>query len=99
VPATDSAASVLTSTAADKQLYMASGLAPVECTRCGTTVQVKKNSAFQTSVQWPSGSQVCPEIAAAVAAGTPAGVILGCPALLEAIDDAVRDGRVRVPDA
>ena len=34
---------------------------PVECARCGTTVQVSKHSAAQTSIQWEVDSSVCPQ--------------------------------------
>lgn len=81
------------------QLYVEIGLAPVTCTRCGTEVLVKKNSAKHTSVQWTRDAvQACPEIAAQVARGATSGQVLGCSALKASIEDAARDGRLTVPD-
>ena len=86
-------------TLADMRLYTEAGLAPVACGQCGTEVLVKKNSARHTSVQWTSDAAVsCPEIAAKLAGGIPPAQILGCAALKRSIDDAVRAGRVAVPD-
>jgi hypothetical protein len=85
-------------TAADKRLYVESGLAPVECAQCGNQVLVKKNSAKHTSVQWTAESTSCPEIAAQVATGTRSAQVLGCSALKQSIVQAVRDGLLAVPD-
>jgi len=62
---------------------------PVTCGRCGTTVLVSKFSAEQTSIQWQEDSDVCPERA---------GLQVGesCPALNDAIRDAVLAGAVGV---
>jgi hypothetical protein len=85
-------------TAADKQLYVEIGLAPVTCDRCGTEVLVKKNSSKHTSVQWTKDAvAACPEIAAQVQAGVPAGQVLGCTALKAAIEHAARTGQLTVP--
>ena len=81
------------------RLYVEIGLVPVACDQCGTEVLVKKNSAKHTSVQWTKDAvQACPEIAAQVAGGTPAGQVLGCKALKASIDEAARNGRLTVPD-
>jgi hypothetical protein len=86
-------------TAADKQLYVEIGLAPVTCASCGTEVLVKKNSAKHTSVQWTSNAVTsCPEIGARAQAGAPAGQVLGCSRLKQSIEDAVRRGDLTVPD-
>ena len=62
---------------------------PVQCRRCGTTVLVSKFSAEQTSIQWQDDSAVCPERAALTLGET-------CPALSDAIRDAVLAGAVGV---
>ena len=86
-------------TSADMQLYVEIGLAPVTCGQCGTEVLVKKNSAKHTSVQWTRNAvQACPEIAAQVANGTPAGQVLGCAALKASIAEAARNGELTVPN-
>jgi hypothetical protein len=86
-------------TAADMQLYVEIGLAPVTCAQCGTEVLVKKNSVKHTSVQWTKNAvQACPEIAAQVAAGTPPGQVLGCSALKATIAEAARNGQLTVPN-
>jgi hypothetical protein len=76
-------------TAADKRLYVEIGLVPVECGTCGVEVNVKKNSAKHTSVQWT---------ATAMRGCTHYATTLGCPRLRESIEAAVRDGRLLVPD-
>jgi len=86
-------------TAADKRLYVEIGLTPVTCVTCGVEALVKKNSRKHTSVQWDAdGVAACPEIAAARAAD-PNALVLGCSKLRASIEDAVRDGRVVIPDA
>ena len=87
------------STAADMRLYLEVGLAPVTCRACGIEALVKKNSQKHTSVQWPPGGVAsCPEIGAQRAAD-PNALILGCSRLKASIEDAVRDGRMVIPDA
>ena len=86
-------------TAADKRLYLEIGFSPITCTSCGIEALVKKNSHQHTSVQWPAGGVAsCPEIGAERAAD-PNALILGCSRLKASIEDAVRDGRVVIPDA
>ncbi len=86
-------------TAADKRLYVEIGLTPVTCSTCGVEALVKKNSRKHTSVQWAAGGvAACPEIAAARAAD-PHALVLGCAKLRASIEDAVRDGRLVIPDA
>ena len=87
-------------TAADKRLYVEVGLVPITCRSCGTQVQVKKNSAKHTSVQWSSDPVAsCPEFAAAARDGVPSAQYLGCPLLKASIEDAVAAGELVVPDA
>jgi hypothetical protein len=62
---------------------------PVDCSRCGTTVQVSKNSAAQTSIQWEVDSSTCPLRAQLDVGDT-------CPALADSIRDAVLAGRLEV---
>ena len=62
---------------------------PVECAACGTTVQVSKVSAAQTSIQWQVDSSACPERARLAVGDT-------CPRLSDSIRDAVLDGRLEV---
>ena len=65
-------------------------MSEVDCARCGTTVEVSKNSAAQTSIQWYVDSAVC-ELRAELAVGDT------CPALSDSIRDAVLAGRIEVP--
>jgi hypothetical protein len=62
---------------------------PLQCGRCGTTVQVSKNSAAQTSIQWEVDSSACP-LRAELAVGDT------CPALSDTIRDAVLAGALEV---
>jgi hypothetical protein len=63
---------------------------PVTCSRCGTTVDVSKASAAQTSIQWYGDSSSCP-LRADLAVGDT------CPDLSDSIRDAVLEGRIEVP--
>ena len=63
---------------------------PVTCSRCGTTVEVSKASAAQTSIQWYGDSSSCP-LRADLAVGDT------CPDLSDSIRDAVLEGRIEVP--
>jgi hypothetical protein len=69
----------------------------VTCRRCATPVLVSKNTPTQTSIQWlGDAGQTCSELADQRAAGRPTGLVSGCTALRESIEDAVREGRVEV---
>jgi hypothetical protein len=69
----------------------------VTCRRCATSVLVSKNTPTQTSIQWlDDAGQICSELAGQRAAGRPTGLVSGCTALRESIEDAVREGRVQV---
>ena len=61
----------------------------VDCARCGTRVQVSKNSAAQTSIQWYVDSSACP-LRAELALGDT------CPSLSDSIRDAVLTGLLEV---
>ncbi|QFU92506.1 hypothetical protein [Amycolatopsis sp. YIM 10] len=73
---------------------------PLSCRRCGTSVQVKKNSLAHTSVQWDADSRGCAEFAERLASsGPPAtAVIPTCLQLRGSIEDAVREGVLAVPE-
>lgn len=69
----------------------------VSCRRCATLVLVRKNTPSQTSIQWLADARrTCTELAEQRAAGEPRGLVSGCTALRESIEDAVRDGRLQV---
>ena len=71
----------------------------LSCRRCATTVLVRKNTLTQTSIQWlADAGTTCTELAEQRAAGRPTGLVSGCTALRESIEDAVREGRLPVLD-
>ena len=74
---------------------------PVRCRRCGATVQVRKSSWSQTSVQWDAAAMsACVERRAAEElAGRDREVFLVCSQLRESIEDAARRGAVPILDA
>ena len=87
-------------TSADKRRYVETGFAPIACASCGTRVLVRKNSEFQTSMQWTSDPLTsCVQFAAAAAAGTRPAQFVGCSALRQSIADAFAAGRLSVADA
>jgi len=68
---------------------------PVACRHCGASVQVRKSSWTQTSVQWTAEALARCEERCAAAQLTPCGrsvLFLGCSKLTESIVDAVRAG-------
>ena len=73
---------------------------PVECRRCDATVQVRKSTWAQTSVQWnASAMATCAQRRAAAAlAGHDNGLFPGCSDLRATIEDAARRGRVPILD-
>ena len=74
-------------------------MSELSCRRCATTVLVRKNTRTQTSVQWlADAGETCTELAGSRAAGKPTGLVSGCTALRESIEDAVDDGRLCVLD-
>ena len=67
------------------------------CRRCATTALVRKNTLTQTSIQWlADAGETCTELAGQRAAGRPTGLVSGCTALRESIQDAVAEGRLTV---
>ena len=72
----------------------------VDCRECGATVEVRKSSWAQTSVQWNAdATAVCVQRQSAQAlAGHGRGVFLVCSALRDSINDAARRGRLVIVD-
>ena len=70
---------------------------PVECARCGATVNVVKFSPQHTSVQWSAAALgSCAEFRARAAEGTRSALIDRCASLRDCIDAAVASGRLAV---
>ncbi|QCB49093.1 hypothetical protein E5720_12650 [Rhodococcus sp. PAMC28707] len=81
-------------TVRDKENYLDSSLAPVECRACGTSVLVRKNSSKQTSVQWTTRpADTCPVFRDAGNSATQD----SCPRMQDSIDHAVMEGILSVP--
>lgn len=77
----------------DSDRYLHSGLAPVECQRCGATVEVKKLGPAYTAVQWNSASMNrCRHFAEQRDRGRDSTRTRGCPHLSQSIRDAVAAG-------
>lgn len=77
----------------DSERYLNSGLAPVECRRCGTAVEVKKLGPAYTAVQWNSVSmQRCAHFSEQREHGCDSSRMRGCPHLTQSIRVAVADG-------
>jgi hypothetical protein len=71
-------------------------MTPVECQRCHATVQVRKSSWQQTSVQWDeAGARTCPERRSSLSAG---GIreadFFTCAGLRESIAQAALSGTI-----
>ena len=77
----------------DSQRYLHSGLAPVDCRRCGATVEVKKLGPAYTAVQWDSAAMAqCAHFAAQREQGVQSSRNRGCPHLSQSIRHAVAEG-------
>ncbi|KAA0021983.1 hypothetical protein [Antrihabitans cavernicola] len=88
---------VRTQTVADKQNYLESGMQPVECRACGTTVLARKNSFNQTSIQWTADPATsCTEYAKDET--QPRSLRETCPRLRSSIEHAVMEGILEVRD-
>lgn len=82
-------------TVLDKENYLDSRLAPVECRSCGTCVLVRKNSFKQTSVQWTSQpTETCPVFRDSGTSATQD----SCPRMQDSIEHAVLEGILTVPE-
>ncbi len=89
----DRAAAVHAATQRDRERYLTSGLAPVDCRFCHATVAVKKLGPEYTAVQWNTeASQRCAVFAEARSAGAESGRIRSCPKLTDSITHAVAEG-------
>jgi hypothetical protein len=90
-------ATLRAATAADRRRYLAAGLRPLTCADCGIEVLVKKLSPEHTSIQWTTGTDRCPEIAARIAAGEHPARVDTCGRLRDGIEHAVSEGRLAIP--
>ncbi len=89
----DRAAAVHAATEQDRQRYLTSGLAPVDCRFCHATVTVKKLGPQYTAVQWNSeASQRCIYFAEIRADGGDSSRVRTCPRLGDSIKHAVAEG-------
>lgn len=96
---TERLAALREETRRDRHEYLAEGLSPVDCLRCGNRVLVKKHSPLHTSIQWTTSPVAgCAEFAERAAAGERTELLTGCGALAGSIEQAVREGRVEVTD-
>ncbi|MEU8464094.1 hypothetical protein [Streptomyces sp. NPDC029003] len=68
----------------------------VVCGACGNRVWCEKFSPAHTQLQWTGdAAALCPHLGAAAAAGQPGARVRACPRLGEAVEAAVREGRLR----
>lgn len=87
------AAAVREATARDRERYLHSGLAPVDCRFCHATVEVKKLGPEYTAVQWNSAaSNRCAYFAEIRACGGNSSRAPSCPRLTDSIKHAVAEG-------
>ena len=87
------AAAVHAATEQDRERYLTSGLAAVDCRFCHVTVQVKKLGPEHTSVQWNSqASQHCAVFSEIRATGGDPARTRSCPRLGDSIKHAVAEG-------
>lgn len=77
----------------DRERYLSSGLADVDCRFCHVAVRVKKLGAAHTLVQWSTEAQQrCAYFAEIRAAGGDTARTRGCPKLSDSIKHAVAEG-------
>lgn len=89
----DRAAAVREATQRDRERYLTSGLASVDCRFCHIAVQVKKLGPGHTSVQWNTeASQRCAYFAEIRQSGGDSARIRSCPKLSDSIKHAVAEG-------
>lgn len=87
------AAAVHEATRRDRERYLNSGLAEVDCRYCHAAVQVKKLGAPFTAVQWNSAaSRRCAYFAEIRADGGSSARVPSCPRLVDSIRHAVAEG-------
>ncbi len=89
----DRAAAVREASQRDRERYLTSGLASVDCRFCHVTVQVKKLGPGHTSVQWNTeASQRCAYFSEIRQAGGESARARSCPRLVDSIKHAVAEG-------
>jgi hypothetical protein len=89
----DRAAAVHAATERDRERYLSSGLAPVDCRFCHATVAVKKLGPGHTAVQWNSeASARCAYFAEVRACGGESSRSRSCPRLADSIKHAIAEG-------
>lgn len=89
----DRAAAVRESTQRDRERYLTSGLASVDCRFCHVAVSVKKLGPTHTSVQWSSEATTrCAHFAEIRSAGGDPARERSCPRLADSIRHAVAEG-------
>jgi hypothetical protein len=87
------AAAVHEATRRDRERYLTSGLAEVDCRFCHASVKVKKLGAPYTAVQWnASASSRCAYFAEVRAEGGTSARVPSCPRLGDSIKHAVAEG-------
>lgn len=87
------AAAIRAATEQDRERYLHSGLAPVDCRFCHATVEVKKLGPEYTAVQWNSEAlQRCAYFAEIKACGGNSSRAKSCPKLTDSIKHAVAEG-------
>ena len=87
------AAAVHEATERDKQRYLTSGLASVDCRYCHATVQVKKLGTEHTSVQWNSAATTrCAVFDEIRASGGDPARARSCHRLTDSIRHAIAEG-------
>jgi hypothetical protein len=87
------AAALREATQRDRERYLTSGLASIDCRFCHVTVAVKKLGPEYTSVQWNSeASQRCAYFAEIRRSGGASARTRTCPKLADSIKHAVAEG-------
>ncbi|GAC1397638.1 MAG: hypothetical protein NVSMB60_07870 [Mycobacterium sp.] len=87
------AAAVREATQRDRERYLTSGLASVDCRFCHVAVQVKKLRPGHTAVQWNGeASQRCAYFAEIRQSGGESARARSCPKLADSIKHAVAEG-------
>jgi len=89
----DRAAALREATRRDRERYLTSGLASVDCRFCHVSVSVKKLGPEHTAVQWNSeASQRCAYFAEIRESGGESARTRSCPKLADSIDHAIAEG-------
>jgi hypothetical protein len=87
------AAAVAEATRADRQRYLTSGLAPVDCRFCHVTVTVRRLGPGHTAVQWnTAATQRCAYFAQVRESGGDPARARACPKLSDSIEHAAAEG-------